>query len=109
MARTHSETVLIADILVLAASALLLALAALRGRGRQRGSRVLNGVFAALFLGYAIYLALFFKDGTVWAFALAAVAVFRAFRAWRTTRAATGELDLPRAPAEPVATGRHRR
>ena len=100
---------LIANILVLAASAVLLALAALRGTGQARGSRILNGVFAAVFLGYAIYLGLFFQDGTVWAFALAAVALLRAFRAWQLTRRAVREPDLHVPSALEPVPGRHRR
>lgn len=97
---------LIFYILVLLVSAVLLSIAAARGYGQRTGARILNGVFAAAFLGYAIYLGLFFDGGTVyfslWAVVLPAIALFRAFRARQAARTAARSAypDIYAQPAQ---------
>jgi hypothetical protein len=96
--------VLLAYVLLLLGSAVLLSIAAARGSGQHTGARVLNGVLAAVFLCYAIYLALFFGGGTVylssWVLVLPAVAIFRSIRARRAAKSVT-PYEYPDVYAQP--------
>jgi hypothetical protein len=96
--------VLLVYVLLLLGSAVLLSIVAVRGSGRRTGARVLNGVLAAVFFCYAIYLALFFGGGTVyfssWVLVLPAIAVYRSIRARQAAKAVT-RYEYPDIYAQP--------
>lgn len=60
-----SDGAFLGYIALLFASAVLLSVLAIRGFGQSTGARVIDGIFAAGFLVYAVYLLLFFEGGTV--------------------------------------------
>jgi hypothetical protein len=101
-------------ILLLVVSGITLAALAARGFGQSTGLRVIDGLFAAGFLGYAFYLLFVFDGGQVrilfYAFIVPIVAVSKAVRerwAVRQARALPssgpiGSGAVPYAPAQPL-------
>jgi phosphate/sulfate permease len=79
-------------IALLFVSAVLLTTLAIFGFGQSTGARVVDGIFAAAFLGYSVYLLLFFESGNVqiffYAFLVPVFAVFQMLRGRRARRAA---------------------
>lgn len=78
----------------LAVSGLILAVLALTGFGGAGvGSRIISGLVALAFLGYAGYLAFIFEGGEyrlfLYAFIVPALLLFRAFQGWRAKKSAT--------------------
>jgi hypothetical protein len=86
-------------IALLLASAVLLSVLAIRGFGQSKGARVLDGVFAAAFLGYGGYLLLFFQGGEVriffYAFIVPIFAVVRMMKERKARRAAAPQPVYP--------------
>jgi hypothetical protein len=93
-----SDGAFLGYIALLFASAVLLSVLAIRGFGQSTGARVLDGVLAAAFLAYAIYLLVFFDGGDVriflYAFLVPVFAVVRMVRDRKARREA-----YPPAPA----------
>ena len=85
-----SDGTFLAYIALLLASAVLLAVLAIVGFGQSKLARVLDGVFAAGFLAYAVYLLFFFEGGEVrilfYAFLVPILAVVQIFRARKARR-----------------------
>jgi hypothetical protein len=93
-------------IALLAVSGILLAVLGIGGFGQSTGARIIDGLFAAVFLGYAGYLLFVFDGGEVrimfYAFIvpiLAVVQVFKARKASREAAAAPAYATEPAAPA----------
>ena len=101
-------------IALLFASAVLLSVLAIRGFGQSTGARVLDGVFAAGFFAYAVYLSLFFEGDSVriffYAFLAPIFAVVRIGRDRKARREAaaqalTAAYAQPTGPAQPAGYG----
>lgn len=86
-------------------SAILLAVLGLAGFGQSKGARIFDGIAAAAFLAYSIYLLLFFEGGEVriffYAFAVPVLAVVQMVKA-RKARQEEIQATHP-AYAQPVA------
>ncbi len=91
-------------ILLLAVSGIALTVLAARGFGQSTGLRVIDGLFAAGFLGYAFYLLFVFDGGQVrilfYAFIVPIVAVSKVIKERRAVREARTLL-----PPGPIGTG----
>lgn len=85
-----SDGTFLAYIALLLASAVLLAVLGIVGFGQSKLARVLDGVFAAGFLAYAVYLLFFFEGGEVrilfYAFLVPILAVIQIFKARKARR-----------------------
>jgi hypothetical protein len=87
-----SDSTFFAYIALLLISGILLAVLAFAGFGQAKSARIYDGIFAAGFIGYALYLLLVFDGGTFiifyYAFIVPIVAVVRAVKARTARRAA---------------------
>ena len=88
-----SDTTFLVYIVALAISGILLAILAIGGfGGTSVGMRLLNGLFALGFLGYAVYLFFFFEGGEfrmLWyAFVLPVILIIQAIRNRKTSATA---------------------
>jgi hypothetical protein len=85
-----TENMYLAYNATLAFSGVLLAWLAISGFGNaSTGSRVLNGLFAVGFLGYAGYLFFANPDSVTilfYAFAVPVIMLFRAFQSWQASK-----------------------
>jgi|RhiMetdeSRZDD1v2_1073273.scaffolds.fasta_scaffold1243075_2 hypothetical protein len=95
-------------LIALAVSGLLLAFLAISGFGASSvGERVLNGLFAAGFLGYAFYLFFIFDGGEFrefyYAFAVPVILVIKAVQGYRARKAQATEPPAAPAPQQPAA------
>jgi hypothetical protein len=101
-----SDGTFLAYIALLFASGVLLAVLGIGGFGQSKLARVLDGVAAAAFLGYSIYLLLFFEGGEVriffYAFIVPIFAVVQIFKA-RKARREEQQLATAADPAAPQA------
>jgi len=90
---------------LLAISGILLAVTAATGfGGRSVGARIVNGLFAVLFVGYAIYLQFIFTSGTVfisyYVFVVPILLILQAFR----NRTAAKQQQAAAAQASAIGT-----
>lgn len=85
-----SDGTFLAYIALLVGSGILLAVLGIGGFGQSKIARALDGVFAAAFLGYAVYLLFFFEGGEVrilfYAFLVPIFAVVQIFKARKARR-----------------------
>jgi hypothetical protein len=92
-----SDGAILGYIALLFASAVLLSVLAIRGFGQSKGARILDGILAAAFLGYALYLLLFFEGGDVriflYAFLVPVFAVVRMVRDRKARREAAAQAQ----------------
>ena len=98
---------------LLAISGILLAVTAATGfGGRSVGARIVSGLFAVLFVGYAIYLQFIFTSGTVfisfYVFVVPILLIVQAFRnrtAAKQQQAAAAQSSAISTPYASPATG----
>jgi high-affinity Fe2+/Pb2+ permease len=78
-------------IALLFVSAVLLAVLAIGGFGQSAGARAIDGIAAAAFLGYAVYLLFFFEGGKytvfLYAFVVPVIAVVQMVKSRKAKRA----------------------
>lgn len=89
-------------IALLFASAILLSVVAIRGFGQSTSTRVIDGLFAAGFLAYSIYLLLFFDGGDVRIFIYVFLAPIFAIAQIVKGSKAKRELDEAAAAGRPL-------
>jgi len=97
-----SDGTFLAYIALLAVSGILLAVLGIGGFGQSKGARVIDGLFALVFLGYAFYLLFVFEGGTVrimfYAFIVPILAVVQVFKARKAKREAEAAPVYSQAP-----------
>jgi len=103
-ASVASDTEFNLYLIALAVSGLLLAFLAISGFGAGSiGERVLTGLFAAGFLGYAFYLFFIFDGGTFtefyYAFVVPVLLLVRAVQGYRARKAQQAPSAAPEQPA----------
>ena len=100
-----SDSTFYGYIALLFVSGVLLTVFAAGGFGLSKGSRIVDGLFAAAFLIYSAYLLLFFDGGRVvisfYAFVVPVIAVVQLFKV-RKARSEAAAV-MPPAPADPPA------
>ena len=102
-----SDGTFLAYIALLFASGVLLAVLGIGGFGQSTGARVLDGLLAAGFLGYAVYLFAFFDGGEVrivfYAFIVPIFAVAMMIKARKERRAQQeAQANWQPEPAQPA-------
>jgi hypothetical protein len=90
-----SDGAFLGYIALLFASAVLLSILAIGGFGQSKGARIIDGILAAAFLAYAVYLLVFFQGGNVriflYAFLVPIFAVVRMVRERKARREAAAQ------------------